>query len=77
MRFKEALAKMAEEGEFERIIKASRGKERESAKEFYSLIKGNKDLADIPDFPLLMAIHSKNVLREIIVYMGTDGANMA
>ena len=70
--FKKALKKMIEDGEFEKIIKNSTGKDRKSAKEFYSLIKDNPDYDKIPGITLLVAIYSPSVLRTVILYMEAD-----
>ena len=69
MKFKEALKQMIVDGEFEKIIKTSTGKDRKSAKEFYGLIKDNPDIDKIPGITLLVAIHSPSVLRDIITYI--------
>ena len=75
MKFKEALKQMIVDGEFEKIIKTSKGKDRKSAKEFYGLIKDNNDIDKIPGITLLVAIYSPSVLRDIITYMEMDIEN--
>lgn len=75
MKFKEALKQMIADGEFEKIIKTSTGKDRKSAKEFYGLIKDNSDIDKIPGITLLLAIYSPSVLRDVITYMEMDIAN--
>lgn len=69
MRLKDAIKEMIKDGEFEKIIKTSKGKDKKEAKEFYSLIKDNPDLDKIPGITLLLSIYSVSVLREIIAYM--------
>ena len=77
MKFKEALNQMIVDGEFEKIIKNSKGKDKKTAKEFYDLIKNNKDFDNISGITLLMAIHSKSVLKDIITYMEMNIENKA
>lgn len=72
MNFKEAIIKMLEDGEFPKIIKNAKGKDKRDAQDFYVLIKDNKNLKDIPYLPLLMAINSPSILRDAIVYMDKD-----
>lgn len=69
MTFKEAIKYMIENKEFEKIIKNSKGKDKKSAKEIYSLLKDNKDYDLIPSIVLLSSIHSVSVLRDAIVIM--------
>lgn len=72
MNFKEAIIKMLEDGEFPKIIKNAKGKDKRDAQDFYDLIKDNKNLKDIPYLPLLMSINSQSILRDAIVYMDKD-----
>ena len=72
MNFKQAIIKMLEDGEFPKIIKNAKGKDKRDAQDFYDLIKDNPNLKDIPYLPLLMAVKSSAVLRDAIVYMDGD-----
>lgn len=72
MKFKDTIKIMLENGEFEKIIKNSKGKDKKAAKEFYDLIKDNPDLDRVPGITLLMAIHSVSVLRDVICFMEAE-----
>jgi hypothetical protein len=75
MHFKDAIKQMIKDGEFEKVIAHSKGRDRKSAKEFYSLVKDNPDIDNIPAITLLIAIHSPSVLRDAITYMEMDIKN--
>ena len=75
MVFKQAISQMIKDGEFEKIIANTTGKDRKKAKEFYGLIKDNPDFDKIPGISLLMSIESVSVLKDAIAYMELDIAN--
>lgn len=75
MNFKEAIIKMLEDGEFPKIIKNAKGKDKRDAQDFYVLIKDNKNLKNIPYLPLLMSINSPSILKDAIIYMDKDKEN--
>lgn len=72
MRFKEAIQQMLKDGEFEKIIKKAKGKDKKAAKEFYELIKDNPDLERLNGITILMAVYSVSVLKDAIAYMELD-----
>ena len=72
MRFKEAIQQMLKDGEFEKIIKKAKGKDKKQAKEFYELIKNNPDLERLNGITILMAVYSVSVLKDAIAYMELD-----
>jgi hypothetical protein len=69
MKFKKAILRMVEEGEFERIINYAKGKDKKRAIEFYNFIKTPGILATTPTIALLQIIESQSVLKDIICYM--------
>ena len=72
--FKQAIKKMMEVGEFERLIKHTKGKEKQAVKEFYELIYENEDFERIPGITLLCAVHSYSILQDAITFMEIDMA---
>lgn len=76
MKFSKAIAKMYEDGEFEKIIKHTKGKEKLNVKIIHeALAHHNGDIGDIPMIPLLMGINSVEVLKDAIIYMAQKEEN--
>lgn len=71
MNFKETINAMLENGEFEKIIQNTKGRDKKAAQEFYGLVKDNKDLKSIPSLTLILAIRSETVLKTVICIMET------
>ena len=68
MNFKEAIKKMIEDGEFEKIIKYESGKEKKLAKKYYEDIQA-VGVDKIPFVALLHECKSVSVLKNAIIFM--------
>ena len=68
MTVNEIIKQMLDDGEFEKLIKETKGKDKKAIQEFYGLVKDNEDLEKIPEFVLLNAIYSLSLFRDIILY---------
>lgn len=68
---KDALKLMLKENEFEKIIKAAKGREKSNAKEFYDAIKdfGDEEFNKVPEIVFIKACKSWNVWQDIYVFM--------
>ena len=68
---KDALKMMLADGEFKKIIKNAKGREKQNAKNFYDAIKDftDEDFAKVPTLVFIQACKSWNVWQEIYCYM--------
>lgn len=72
---KNALKEMLKDKEFERIIKRARGRDKESAKDFYDAIKdlSEEEIDKIPAIVFINACKSWNVWQDIYCYIVDGG----
>jgi hypothetical protein len=72
--FKEALKIMVKDGEFEKMINFSKGKEKSKIKEFYNAIKDFDDevFDKMPEIVLIKACKSYFIWQDAYCYMRMD-----
>lgn len=72
--FKEAIKTMLKDGEFEKMINYSKGKEKSKIKEFYNAIKdfNDKDFDKVPELVLIQACKSYFIWQNAYCYMRMD-----
>ena len=72
--FKEALKVMIKDGEFEKMINCSKGKEKSKIKEFYNAIKDfdDKELDKMPEILLIQACKAYSIWQNTYCYMRMD-----
>ena len=68
---KSALKLMLEDKEFEKIIKHSKGRDKQNAKLFYEAIKDfdEEDFNKVPEVVIITACKSWNVWQDIYCYI--------
>lgn len=66
-----AILKMLKDGEFEKIIKHARGRDKQNAKDFYDAVKdlNEQEFEKLPAILFIKACKSYNVWQDICVYM--------
>lgn len=68
---KSALKQMLQDKEFEKIIKHSRGRDKQNAKLFYESIKDfeDEDFEKVPEIIFITACKSYNVWQDLYFYI--------
>ncbi len=68
---KDALKMMLADGEFKKVIKNAKGREKQNAKEFYEAIKdfNDEDFEKVPAIVFIQACKSWNVWQDIYCYL--------
>ena len=72
--FKEALKTMLKDGEFEKMINCSKGKEKSKIKEFFNAIKDmeDEDFDKVPEIVFIQACKSHFIWQNAYCYMRMD-----
>lgn len=68
---KKAIQRMLKEGEFEKVIKKAKGRDKANAKEFYDAVKDldEEHFEKIPEIVFIKACKSWNVWQDLYVFM--------
>ena len=68
---RKAIQTMLETGEFEKVIKHAKGREKDNAKAFYDAVRdlGGEELAKVPEIVLITACRSWNVWQDLYCHM--------
>ena len=72
---KQAIKKMLDTGEFEKIIQNAKGRDKKNAKLFYDAIK-DTDLDKMPEILIIMACKSYAVWQDMYVFMKGEETNV-
>ena len=68
---KEAIQRMLKDGEFYKVIKHAKGRDKQNAKEFYEAVKDldEEHFAKVPEIVFIQACKSWNVWQDLYIYM--------
>ena len=71
MNLKQAIKDMLKDGEFPKLIKLAKGRDKTNAKLFYDSIKdfNDKDFDKVPEIVILKACKSWTLWQEIYLYL--------
>ena len=68
---KEAIKRMLKDGEFDKVIKHAKGRDKQNAKDFYDAVKDLDDehFEKVPEIVFIQACKSWNVWQDLYIYM--------